>query len=156
MATKEYYAAHRDELRAKCHQYYKTHKEQIKARSHEYHLENKEHRNAMSHEYHEAHREAIREQCKKYRVTHKNELRIYKRKKAIATKMPLIEAHGGRCVICGYNKNIKALEFHHVNPAEKETAKVKTFEEAAKCVLLCNRCHREHHFGGILYEGAFA
>lgn len=27
---------------------------------------------------------------------------------------------GGKCQECGYNKNIAALEFHHINPDEKE------------------------------------
>lgn len=26
---------------------------------------------------------------------------------------------GGKCQECGYNKNIAALEFHHINPDEK-------------------------------------
>ena len=63
---------------------------------------------------------------------------------------------GGRCVICGYDRCIEALEFHHLDPTQKDFGisskgytrswgKVK--EEADKCVLLCANCHREVHAG---------
>ena len=35
-------------------------------------------------------------------------------------KIQAIKLLGGRCSICGYNKCIDALEFHHENPNEKE------------------------------------
>lgn len=61
---------------------------------------------------------------------------------------------GGKCSICGYNKCIDALEFHHKNPAEKtfgiassgitySWARVKV--ELDKCILVCANCHRELH-----------
>ncbi|MGI9183955.1 MAG: hypothetical protein ACR2GZ_03175 [Solirubrobacteraceae bacterium] len=31
----------------------------------------------------------------------------------------LVEEAGGRCILCGYDGPPRALEFHHVNPAEK-------------------------------------
>ena len=53
----------------------------------------------------------------------------------------------------GYNKSIAALEFHHINPIEKDkdyfnmrgglSPNLKT--ELDKCVLLCANCHREIH-----------
>ena len=42
---------------------------------------------------------------------------------------------GGKCCICGYNAIEEALEFHHVNPEEKEfgisspTATTKALEK---------------------------
>jgi hypothetical protein len=65
------------------------------------------------------------------------------------------EYKGGRCSSCGYNKYIGALEFHHVDPKQKDfnisharsTAfgdKIK--KELDKCVLLCSNCHKEEHF----------
>ncbi|AKN44340.1 HNH endonuclease [Salmonella phage NR01] len=61
------------------------------------------------------------------------------------------------CQICGYSKCKAALEFHHLDPAEKEYS-VSTFKssrrnkevvlaELKKCVLLCSNCHREIHAG---------
>ena len=34
-------------------------------------------------------------------------------------KLELIEYKGGKCEICGYNKNLSALEFHHINSKDK-------------------------------------
>lgn len=36
------------------------------------------------------------------------------------TKQKLIESLGSKCQICNYNKSKSALEFHHVNPNEKD------------------------------------
>lgn len=69
-------------------------------------------------------------------------------------KIKLIEYKGGKCQICGYNKCISALEFHHKNPEEKDftiSGQSKSFEklkaEADKCILVCSNCHREIHEG---------
>ena len=70
-------------------------------------------------------------------------------------KEQLVEYKGGKCEICGYNKCLNALDFHHRNPEEKEyalnTANYnKSFEklkkEVDKCILVCSNCHREIHF----------
>lgn len=68
-------------------------------------------------------------------------------------KLRLIEYKGGKCEICGYNKCIEALEFHHKNPNDKEfgisNGNTVSFEkmkvEADKCMLVCSNCHREIH-----------
>lgn len=36
------------------------------------------------------------------------------------TKIALVEYKGGKCCICGYNKCIEALEFHHLDPSQKD------------------------------------
>lgn len=69
----------------------------------------------------------------------------------------MIDAMGGKCQICDYNKCQEAMDFHHINPLEKEfsfnraranpKAIKKIIEELKKCVLLCSRCHREVHAG---------
>ena len=57
------------------------------------------------------------------------------------------------CTICGYKKCDAALEFHHIDPSEKEgnvndiSGPDKLMEEITKCVLLCSNCHREVHMG---------
>ena len=35
-------------------------------------------------------------------------------------KIQAIKLLGGKCSVCGYDKCIDALEFHHENPKEKE------------------------------------
>lgn len=73
-------------------------------------------------------------------------------------KKILVEYKGGKCEICGYNKCISALEFHHLNENEKDfgiaekgyTRSIsKNKEEVDKCVLVCANCHREIHDGII-------
>lgn len=78
---------------------------------------------------------------------------VAKRRKKV--KQILIEELGGKCIICGYNKYIGALEFHHLDPNKKkfhlsngDTRSLdKAREEASKCVLLCANCHREVEAG---------
>ena len=68
-------------------------------------------------------------------------------------KLILIDVMGGKCALCGYNKNVSALEFHHINPEEKEYGlssgnchnMQKDFSEAHKCILVCANCHRDIH-----------
>ncbi len=65
-----------------------------------------------------------------------------------------VEHKGGKCEICGYNKCIEALEFHHLDSHHKDFGiskkgytrsweKVKA--EINKCSLICANCHRELH-----------
>ena len=58
------------------------------------------------------------------------------------------------CAICGYNKCIDALEFHHVNPEDKKfnlevtsmmVGDEKLVNEINKCIILCSNCHIEIH-----------
>jgi transposase-like protein len=71
-------------------------------------------------------------------------------------KQQLVEAAGGRCVICGYGRSVAALQFHHTAPADKEFAIAArgvarsldaALTEAKKCVLLCATCHAEVEAG---------
>lgn len=62
---------------------------------------------------------------------------------------------GGKCAICGYDKCIAALDFHHKNRATKthevsslyDSTLEKFLCEVDKCELLCCRCHAELHDG---------
>jgi hypothetical protein len=67
-------------------------------------------------------------------------------------KRLLVDEAGGCCQICGYNKSLAALEFHHLDPSLKSYAlghanfarSLDTLrQEAAKCQLVCANCHRE-------------
>jgi hypothetical protein len=67
-------------------------------------------------------------------------------------KTILVEEAGGACCICGYDYNMRALHFHHVEPSQKRhemnargvaIALGKLRVEAQKCVLLCSNCHAE-------------
>lgn len=64
---------------------------------------------------------------------------------------------GGKCVICGYNKCLDALDLHHINNSEKDfnlgvvtsnpISWPRIVAELKKCVLLCSNHHREIHKG---------
>lgn len=82
--------------------------------------------------------------------------RVQRRRKKV--KRLLIDALGGCCRICGYDRYDGALEFHHVDPTTKSFGLsqgniTRSYErmlvEAQKCVLLCATCHREVE-GGII------
>lgn len=68
-------------------------------------------------------------------------------------KKQAIKILGGKCSVCGYDKCIDALEFHHKNPLEKDfkigsgnTMSWKEYKkEAMKCILVCSNCHKEIH-----------
>ena len=76
-------------------------------------------------------------------------MRTQKKKKLLA-----IEAFGGKCCICDYNKCPEALDFHHLDKNEKEEKPSyiimrwsfeKAKKELEKCILVCSNCHREIH-----------
>ncbi len=68
-------------------------------------------------------------------------------------KIKSVEYMGEKCKNCGYNKCIQALDFHHINPDEKEFSLSKLMnhkfetiiKELNKCILLCSNCHMETH-----------
>ena len=74
-----------------------------------------------------------------------------------AFKQKLVDIKGGKCVKCGYNKSNAALQFHHLDPEEKdfqfskyrltsfEKNKDKIMKELDKCILVCANCHAEIH-----------
>lgn len=71
-------------------------------------------------------------------------------------KKALVLISGGRCNLCGYNKSIAALQFHHINPEDKTYGLAQKgtchklesdLEELKKCILVCANCHREIHQG---------
>lgn len=65
-----------------------------------------------------------------------------------------LEYKGNKCVLCGYDKCISALDFHHTNPQEKEfelsNRNIKldwdiVKKKLDKCIVVCANCHREIH-----------
>jgi hypothetical protein len=69
-------------------------------------------------------------------------------------KAKAVEYKGGSCNICGYNKCLAALEFHHLEPEHKDFGLAqhgvprsweKQKVELDKCILVCSNCHREIH-----------
>jgi transposase len=71
-------------------------------------------------------------------------------------KTILVAEAGGACCLCGYNRCVGALQFHHRDRQTKSfslshdgvTRSLERLRsEAAKCVLLCANCHAEVEAG---------
>jgi len=73
-------------------------------------------------------------------------------------KRQLVEEAGGACALCGYDRALSGLHFHHLNPADKTFGLARegvtralgaARAEARKCVLLCSNCHAEVEAGVV-------
>lgn len=72
-----------------------------------------------------------------------------------AIKSKLVAAAGGKCIKCGYDRCVWALQFDHRDPTTKEREighlirdrKLDAaMEEIKKCDLLCAVCHAETEY----------
>lgn len=75
-----------------------------------------------------------------------------------AFKQKCVDYKGGKCQVCGYNRCLGAMDFHHLDPSQKDFALASrknrgdwdtVQKELDKCILVCCRCHREIHEGVI-------
>jgi hypothetical protein len=73
------------------------------------------------------------------------------------TKLRALRYKGGCCQICGYDKCVRALSFHHLDASHKDFGiggKSKSWNtiqsELDKCILLCANCHAEVHAGSLV------
>ncbi|HEY7932324.1 MAG TPA: helix-turn-helix domain-containing protein [Solirubrobacteraceae bacterium] len=87
--------------------------------------------------------------CKRCRME-----RVSQRRRKL--KLILVGEAGGCCALCGYDRCVGALHFHHIDPASKQfhlsmhgatRALAAVRAEMAKCVLLCANCHAEVELG---------
>ena len=84
-------------------------------------------------------------------------------KRSLLFKQECVDYKGGKCIECGYNNHICALDFHHRDPDKKDFAissirsRVLSDEvkkELDKCDILCAICHRIKHFKEEYLVGA--
>ena len=78
-----------------------------------------------------------------------------KHNRAVRLKKEIVFLSGGKCLKCGYDKNLKLLCFHHRKPSGKifglnasqlmKHSRTKILKEIRKCDLLCRSCHEKHH-----------
>jgi hypothetical protein len=72
-------------------------------------------------------------------------------------KAKCVEYKGGKCELCGYDKCMAALDFHHTDPTQKDFSVSHSFyggvkdmqrikKEIDKCLLVCSNCHRGLHY----------
>ena len=85
----------------------------------------------------------------------KQQMVIYVSERRRQKKHLILEALGGKCCICGYDRYEGALELHHLDPSKKEFKISKMMsrsvhamvEECRGCTILCSCCHKEVHNG---------
>lgn len=82
----------------------------------------------------------------------KRQLRLAVMRLCAKRKVDLVRMAGGKCEGCGYDKCVKALSFHHIDPSTKKfPINVRSVsrgwdvvvDEMKKCKLLCLNCHAE-------------
>ena len=147
--ARNYYTSRcKDCLKTYSHNYRET--LEMKAKQREYQKEyisnpqNREKKNAYLRRYRK--QEFVRARVNKNR-----------RQWALREKQKAVDYKGGKCEICGYDRCLACLDFHHKDPTQKNGYGIGvlkhhwTFEknksEIDKCILLCVRCHREIHAG---------
>lgn len=67
-------------------------------------------------------------------------------------KKILVKAFGGGCQVCGYNRCMRNLAFHHVDgkdfrlsSREMQFSLSRLLPELKKCIMACHNCHGEIH-----------
>lgn len=76
-------------------------------------------------------------------------------------KLDAIAYKGGKCELCGYNKYVGAMDFHHIDPNKKyfTISNYHTYSweriqnELDKCIILCRNCHAEVHWKMVGVSG---
>lgn len=101
--------------------------------------------------YRQAHPEQCRARVRKYRLTHLKQCKERCKKYIQKNKLKHVQALGGKCQVCGYNKCIAALDVHHINGdrgglPRKISVCRKAILDYSKVVLLCRNCHAELHY----------
>jgi hypothetical protein len=103
-------------------------------------------------------KEKIKKQSKKWALENKDKVRTCARERYRKWKEDIVKVFGnGQCLHCGYNKHVGSLDFHHIDPNDKEKRVVPENSriisnklvsgEICKCVILCRNCHQELHAG---------
>jgi len=92
----------------------------------------------------------------------KNCISRHRNSKARLCKRQCVDYKGGCCELCGYDKCLGALSFHHIDPSHKRFSISRRSNhsiskalkrELDKCLLVCENCHRELHYSKEEGEG---
>lgn len=86
---------------------------------------------------------------------HKICSRCFRRGKRRELKTKMVAIKGGCCLLCGYNKYLGSLTFHHLDPNQKSfdiagnhcLGWARIEKELEKCILVCRNCHGEIEAG---------
>lgn len=93
--------------------------------------------------------------CNNQSVNTKHKDYTRQQQRGIKRKLFFVNQLGRRCCICGYQKNLASLIFHHKDPKQKTlTLDIRSMSnnslevlqnEVNKCQLMCHNCHSELH-----------
>lgn len=91
--------------------------------------------------------------CKNRDTNNRNQNYDSQQSRGAKRKNALVKLFGGKCDVCGYNRNYAALTFHHLRdkkfPLDIRHCSNRSWDnllsESEKCRLLCIRCHVELH-----------
>lgn len=91
--------------------------------------------------------------CNRQSTNFKHQNYECQQKRGFLRKIMLVNMLGGKCSECGYDKNLSAIDFHHLRDKTSQldirnlsnSSLEWCLAEAKKCVLLCSNCHREQH-----------
>lgn len=121
-----------------------------------YRDENSEEINRRKRKSYEDNRDEIRASQSEYRERNRDEILKQMRKRHARQKSWANALFGNICARCGYGEFQSGLEFHHVNPDEKDESpnmainsgdKKRIRYELDKCIMLCRNCHMTFHAG---------
>ena len=93
--------------------------------------------------------------CKNADTNHRHQNYASQQARGLKRKLELVSAAGGCCSSCGYDRNLAALTWHHLDAGRKSfhldlrslsnRSEQDVLRELAKCILLCANCHAETH-----------
>jgi hypothetical protein len=91
--------------------------------------------------------------CKAYRDANKKKILKQARAIRLEKKKRAVDYKGGKCGICDGVFSAHVYDFHHIDPATKESGVAALINqnrpwniikaELDKCTLLCANCHRD-------------
>ncbi len=147
--------------------YYKNNKARINKNQRNRYNKNKDIVQKYQREYYKKNPNKIKKIKEKWIKSHKEQVAIFRKRQfgkyKEQWKLIIVGLGLDACRICKYNRCYAAIDFHHIDPKEKEIGLSriisgqaptdknveKVINEAKKGIPLCCRCHRELHAGFV-------